>query len=148
MLIFTRQVMGTAVMLACGFAPGMVHAAPKPALETLDCRHLLAEDVRLFDRLTALQRSEARAVAKDAAPEEKGFFVKFDPVPGLGIMKGATLTPAGHPVQEDATERSLDQVRQKLTAVRGMEQRRLCPEVAAPDMQQDRLSDDGVRSAR
>ena len=148
MLIFTRQVMGTAVMLACGFAPGLVHAAPKPALETLDCRHLLVEDVRLSDRLSVLQHSEARAIAKDAAPEEKGFFVKFDPVPGFGIMKGATLTPAGHPVREDATERNLDQVQQKLTAVRGMEQRRLCPEVPAPGMQQDRLSDDEIRSAR
>jgi len=148
MLIFTRQVMGAAVMLACGCAPVMVHAAPKPAPETLDCRHLLVEDVRLSDRLDVLQHSEAGAVAKDAAPEEKGFFVKFDPVPGFGIMKGATLTPAGHPIQEDATERSLDRVRQKLADVRRYEQRKLCPEVNAPDMQQERLSDEGARTAR
>ncbi|NVN38156.1 hypothetical protein [Komagataeibacter swingsii] len=148
MLIFNRQVMGAAAMLACGFVPAMAHAAPKPALEALDCRHLLAEDVRLSDRLNALQHSETSDIAKDRAPEEKGFFVKFDPVPGFGVMKGATLTPAGHPIQEDATERNLDRVQQKLANVRQYEQRKLCPEVSAPGTQQDRLSDDAVRSAR
>lgn len=148
MLIFKRQVMAVfGVLAACGFAPQMAHAAGKPAPETLDCRHLLVEDVRLSDRLSALRHSEASAIARDAAPEEKGFFVKFDPVPGFGIMKGTTLTPAGHPIQEDATERSLDGVRRKLADVRKYEQQKLCPEVSAPDMEQDRLSDEAVRSA-
>ncbi|MBV1829906.1 hypothetical protein HNW77_03010 [Komagataeibacter sp. AV436] len=132
------------VLLAGIMGMGLAHAAPAP--EKLDCRHLLAEDVRLSDRLAALSHSEAQAEAQDKAPAEKGFFVKFDPVPGFGIMKGATLAPAGHPIREDATERNLDQVRQKLAVIRGHEQRRMCPEIGAPDMQQDRLSDDAVRA--
>ncbi|WP_130732482.1 hypothetical protein [Komagataeibacter xylinus] len=143
MLTLKRNATYGLALLAGIMGAGLAQAAPAP--EKMDCRHLLAEDVRLSDRLAALSHSEAQAAAQDKAPAEKGFFVKFDPVPGFGIMKGATLTPAGHSIREDATERSLDQVRQKLAVIRGHEQRKMCPEIGTPDMQQDGLSDDAAR---
>ena len=144
MLTLKRNATYGFALLAGIMGAGLAQAAPAP--EKMDCRHLLAEDVRLSDRLATLSHSEARAEAQDKAPAEKGFFVKFDPVPGFGIMKGATLTSAGHPIREDATERSLEQVRQKLAVIRGHEQRRMCPEIGAPDMQQGRLSDEAARA--
>lgn len=122
--------------------------AVEPALESLDCRHLFVEDVKLSDKVDALQHKEETDIENGNAKEDKGFFVKLDPIPGIGVMKGMTLTPAGKPLREDSTEMGLNTLQTRLASVRSIEQRKMCPEIGISPQKRTTILDDQVRSVQ
>ncbi|WP_254454592.1 hypothetical protein [Acetobacter estunensis] len=144
MLILKPRIMCGLVFLTCGVAGSAAHAV-EPPLDTLDCRHLFVEDVRLSDQLDVVKRKEAADVAAGTAEEDQGFYVKFDPVPGVGIMKGMTLSPAGKPIRQDTNEMGRDALQARLLSVRHVEQNKLCPEVGSPAEKRTTILDDQVR---
>lgn len=135
----------TILAFSCTFGQKIAYAA-EPAFEKLDCRHLFAEDVLLSDQLEALNKQEQQSIEQDTAPAESQFFVRLDPVPGFGIMKGVTLSPAGQPIKEDSTEHNLDHVRQELAVVRHYEQDKVCLKEGSFVRDRDRLSTDSTRA--
>ena len=146
MISFKKMSVFTFLALSCTFGQQKLYAA-EPAFEKLDCRHLFAEDVLLSDQLDALNKQEQNSIAQDTAPAESQFFVRLDPVPGFGIMKGVTLSPAGRPIKEDSTEHNLDHVRQELAVVRHYEQEKVCLKEGSFVRDRDRLSSDAPRAA-
>lgn len=146
MIGFKKITFFTLLALSCTFGHKELHAA-EPAFDKLDCRHLFAEDVLLSDELETLSKQEQKSIAQDTAPAESQFFVRLDPVPGFGIMKGVTLSPAGRPIKEDSTEHNLDHVRQELAVVRHYEQDKVCLKEGSFTRDRDRLSDDAPRAA-
>lgn len=117
---------------------GFHNAFAQPGLEQMDCRHLLAEDVRLSDRVAALKNQDST----QAAQTRKGISVTFDPIPGIGVMKGLSLVPEGSTYKTAASDEGLESLQQKLYAVKAVEQRKVCPTIDIPQDRQDRLLDD------
>lgn len=146
MIHFKKITVFTLLALSCAFGHKELHAA-EPEFDKLDCRHLFAEDVLLSDQLNVLNKQEQNSIAQEKAPAESQFFVRLDPVPGFGIMKGITLSPAGRPIKEDSTEHNLGHVRQELAVVRHYEQEKVCLKEGSFIRDRDRLSDDAPRAA-
>ncbi|GAN59114.1 hypothetical protein ACI01nite_15800 [Acetobacter cibinongensis] len=145
MIGLKKITVSTLLVLSCMFGNKAVHAA-EPAFDKLDCRHLFAEDVLLSDELETLSKQEQKHIAQDTAPAESQFFVRLDPIPGFGIMKGVTLSPAGRPIKQDSTEHNLDHVRQELAVVRHYEQDKVCLKEGGFVRDRDRLSDEAPRA--
>lgn len=123
-------------LIPFGLANTTAQAAP--AVEQLDCRHLLAEDVRLSDQIAALKSHDSAV----AANTRKGISVTFDPIPGIGVMKGLTLVPEGSNYKSAASDEGLESLQKKLNTVKALEQRKVCPTIDIPMDRQDRLLDD------
>ncbi|MFH7812377.1 MULTISPECIES: hypothetical protein [Acetobacter] len=134
----------TFLALSCIVGHKDLHAA-EPAFDKLDCRHLFAEDVLLSDEMGALNRQEQNSIAQGTAPAENQFFIRLDPVPGFGVMKGVTLSPTGQPIKEDGREHDIDHIRQELATVRHYEADKACLKAGIVDNDHDRLSDDASR---
>ncbi len=117
---------------------GFQNAFAQPALEQMDCRHLLVEDVRLSDGIAEVKNQDSALAAKS----RKGISVTFDPIPGIGVMKGLTLVPEGSTYKSAASDEGLESLQQKLQAVKAAEQRKVCPTIDIPLDRQDRLLDD------
>lgn len=142
MLSLKRKIVCGVALLACELTGGMAQAKP---LESMDCRHLFVEDVRISDHLEQLKKKESADINAGQAPAEQGFFVKLDSVPGIGIMQGLTLSPAGKPIHEDSTEVGMDALQAQLSSVRSIEQRKMCPQIGAPTQERTTILNDQVR---
>ena len=130
-----RSFLYGALFLSCSLGMGAAHAAP--SLQSMDCRHLVVEDVRLTDLISARQNKDIAATEKASA-----FSVTFDPLPGFGIMNGMTLTPAGRGGVSEGDDMKLEDLEKRLSEVRNLEQKKLCPNITVPSDAQPRLSDD------
>ena len=115
----------------------MAAASAAPSLQSMDCRHLVAEDVRLSDLISARQSKDTAAAEKASA-----FSVSFDPLPGFGIMNGMTLTPSGHGGVSESDDVKLEELEKRLSDVHALEQKKLCPNITVPSDAQPRLSDE------
>lgn len=142
-----QRILSAVAILAFSVAGSTTWATEVP-LESLDCRHLFAKDVEISDRIEALQRKESSDVEDGKAEEDKGFFVKLDPIPGIGVTRGMFLTPAGRPLREDSTEMGLDALQTRLSSIRNVEQRKVCPEAGTSFQQRTTILDDQVRSTQ
>ena len=129
-----RSFLYGALFLSCSF--GMVTAHAAPSLQSMDCRHLVVEDVRLSDKISARQNHDTTAAEKGSA-----FSVSFDPFPGFGIMNGMTLTPSGHGGVNEWDDMKLEDLEKRLSEVQALEQQKLCPNITVPSDEQPRLSD-------
>lgn len=105
--------------MSCPLGMVMAHAAP--SLQSMDCRHLVVEDVRLSDKISARQNHDTTAAEKGSA-----FSVSFDPFPGFGIMNGMTLTPSGHGGVNEWDDMKLEDLEKRLSEVQALEQQKLC----------------------
>lgn len=144
MLTLKQRMVGAVAILACSVV-GNTAWAEKTPLENLDCRHLFVEDVEISDKIETLQRKESSDIEAGKAEEDKGFFVKLDPIPGIGVTKGMILTPAGKPLREDSTEMGLDALQTRLLSIRSVEQRKVCPEAGTSFQKRTTILDDQVR---
>lgn len=115
---------------------GVVAAHAAPSLQSMDCRHLVAEDVRLTDQISARQNHDTQSAEKSSA-----FSVSFDPLPGFGIMNGMTLTPSGHGSVSEDDDVKLEDLEKRLSEVHALEQKKLCPNITVPSDEQSRLPD-------
>ncbi|WP_242012928.1 hypothetical protein [Acetobacter sicerae] len=135
---------GTFIILSC---TGKDFALADPVYETMDCRHLFAEDVRVSDRISLLRQKQSDAVSSGKDTSDNGFFVKFDPVPGIGIMNGMTLSPEGRPLGDEVSDAAIEKQTKKLTAIKRQEVKKVCPTMTMPVETQTRLKDDQMRVA-
>ena len=145
MLNLKQRMVSALAVLAFSIAGNATWAAEAP-LQSLDCRHLFVEDVEISDRIEALQHKENSDIESGKSEENKGFFVKLDPIPGIGVTRGMILTPAGRPLREDSTEMGLDALQTRLSSIRNVEQRKVCPEVGKKKKKRTTILDDQVRS--
>ena len=123
------------------------HAFAAPNYETMDCRHLFVEDVSLSDRIAIIKQKQATAMSNGTDTADNGFFVKFDSVPGIGIMHGITLSPEGKPLGDEVSDAEIRELTNELTAVKRQQSRKVCPTMTAPLEIQTRLKDDQIRVA-
>lgn len=123
------------------------HALAAPNYETMDCRHLFVEDVSLSDRIAIIKQKQATAMSNGTDTADNGFFVKFDSVPGIGIMHGITLSPEGKPLGDEVSDAEIRELTNELTAVKRQQNRKVCPTMTAPLEIQTRLKDDQIRVA-
>ena len=145
MMTLKRTVrMGAFIILSC-FCKDFALASP--AYETMDCRHLFAEDVRVSARISLLRQKQSDAVSSGEDTSDNGFFVKFDPVPGVGIMNGMTLSPEGKPLGDEVSDAAIEKQTKKLAAIKRQEVRKVCPTMTMPLETQTRLKDDQMRVA-
>lgn len=138
-----RQMLYGTVLLLCGLSGKSAFAATD--ITSLDCRHLFVEDVRLSDKIEGLRQKTATAETNGTDNANSGFFVKFDPIPGIGVMEGTTLSPAGKPLREDASETRIDSLQKQLDSVKTLEQRKVCATAPSTTNEEDRLLDDSVK---
>ena len=136
-LLEYRALLKKLFLAGLAIAPSGFHSAfAQPTFAQMDCRHLLAEDVRLSDRVAVLKTQDSTL----AAQTRKGISVTFDPIPGIGVMKGLTLVPDGSNTTA-ASDDGLESLQQKLSTVKAEEQRKVCPTIDIPQDRQDRLLD-------
>lgn len=136
--------MGAFIILLCA---GKGHALAAPNYEAMDCRHLFAEDVSLSDRIAVIKQKQATAISNGSDTADNGFFVKFDSVPGVGIMHGLTLSPEGKPLGDEVSDAEITELTRELTVVKRQQSRKVCPTMTAPLEIQTRLKDDQIRVA-
>lgn len=145
MLTLKRTIhIGAFMILSCAVRD---HALAAPNYETMDCRHLFVEDVSLSDRIAIIKQKQATAMSNGTDTADNGFFVKFDSVPGIGIMHGITLSPEGKPLGDEVSDAEIRELTNELTAVKRQQNRKVCPTMTAPLEIQTRLKDDQIRVA-
>lgn len=140
MTIFKRCMLTGLLTVLCGTF--VSHAQAATELQDLDCRHLFAEDVRVSDQIIALRKKKALASQKGVEDDNDRFFVKFDPIPGIGVMNGMTLVPEGRAEKEDISDERLDSLRKQLGEIKVQEERKVCPSLPSPLSRDERLLDD------
>ncbi|BCK75233.1 hypothetical protein AA0242T_0171 [Acetobacter aceti NRIC 0242] len=145
MMTLKRTVqLGTFIILSC---VGRDFAVAAPAYEAMDCRHLFAEDVRVSDQITLLRQKQSDAVSSGKDTADDGFFVKFDPIQGIGIMNGVTLSPEGKPLGDEVSDAAIEKQTKKQAAIKRQEVQKVCPTMTMPLSTQTRLKDDQMRVA-
>lgn len=145
MITLKRTVqIGAFIIASCA---GNDFALASPAYETMDCRHLFAEDVRVSDRIILLRQKLSDAVSSGKDTADNGFFVKFDPIQGIGIMNGITLSPEGKPLGDEVSDAAIEKQTQQLAAIKRQEVLKVCPTMTMPLSTQSRLKDDQMRAA-
>lgn len=143
MQIMMRQSLKGACVVFCGLFAGAAYADSD--IQSLDCRHLFAEEVRVSDQVSALKKKKAVAEKKGTDTDNSGFYVKLDPIPGIGVMNGMTLTPAGKPLKEDISDERINKLETRLADIRKAQEHKVCPAMTLPDADDERLLDEQAR---
>ena len=114
-------------------------------IRNLDCRHLFAEEVRVSDQVSALKKKKVAAEKKGNDTDNSGFYVKLDPIPGIGVMNGMTLTPEGKPVREDLSDERINKLESQIADIRKAQEHKVCPAGTLPDAVVGSLWDEQAR---
>lgn len=117
-----RLILSAMSILCCHPAVRAAHGAAPSMLP--DCRHLLVQDVALSDRIADRRH---RGGGAPGATGRKGVEIRFDPIPGIGILHGATFTPTGRLESNAQAGETLNALQGQLTALRITERRMNCP---------------------
>ncbi|WP_087635752.1 hypothetical protein [Acetobacter ascendens] len=143
MQIMMRRSLKKAFAVFCGLFAGAAYADSD--IQNLDCRHLFAQEVQISDQVTALKKKKAVAEKKGADTDNNGFYIKLDPIPGIGVMNGMTLTPAGKPLKEDISDERINKLELQLADIRKAQEHKVCPAMTLPDADDERLLDEQTR---
>lgn len=101
-------------------------SAAENTVEINDCHVLFEKEASLSDKINALKNQEKEPLTQDQKTGKDQFYIKFDPVPGFGIMEGVTLTPGSQHTGETERNNALARLQKDLTRVQKDAARKSC----------------------